>query len=124
MGEVHVPSTMVASCGMSSVAYVVTSVCGRGVGSSTPTDRSSSPAAALGSSPSQDRSVDLLHNTILVIIQARLLIYKNYSETGYTHKLDQTTVTVRAPNMLAISIIPASAGASSSTWAPLAPQLH
>jgi hypothetical protein len=35
----------------------------------------------------------------------------------FTYKLDQTTVTVGAPSMLAISISPASAGASSSTWA-------
>jgi hypothetical protein len=41
-----------------------------------------------------------------------------YSETSYIHKLDRTTVTVGAPSMLAISTIPASAGASSSTWAP------
>jgi hypothetical protein len=48
--------------------------------------------------------------------QARISIYMNYSEIGYTHKLDQTTVTVEAPSMLAISTILASVGASSSTW--------
>jgi hypothetical protein len=106
---------MVASYGIAFVACATVSVCGRGVDSSTPADQPSSPAAALGSSPSQDRSVDFLHNTILMIIQARLLVYMNYSEIGYTHKLDRTTVTVGAPSMLAISTIPASAGASSST---------
>jgi hypothetical protein len=62
--------------------------------------------------------VDFPHNTIPMIIQARLLIYINYSKTGYTHKLDRTTVMVGAPSMLAISTILASGGASSSTWAP------
>jgi hypothetical protein len=41
----------------------------------------------------------------------------NYSEIDYTHKLDRTTVTVRAPSMLAISTSPTSTGASSSTRA-------
>jgi hypothetical protein len=53
-----------------------------------------------------------------MIIQARLLIYMSAREIGYTYKLDRTTVTVGAPSMLAMSTIPASAGASSSTWAP------
>jgi hypothetical protein len=53
-----------------------------------------------------------------MIIQTRLLIYITTREIGYTYKLDRTTVTVRAPSMLAISTIPASMGASSSTWAP------
>jgi hypothetical protein len=74
-------------------------------------------SCALGPSPSQDRSVDFLHNTISMIIQARLSVYMNYSEIGYTHKLDRTTVTVGAPSMLAISTSPASAGVSSSTRA-------
>jgi hypothetical protein len=59
-----------------------------------------------------------------MIIQARLLIYINYSETGYTHKLDRTTVMVGAASTLEISTIPASVGASSSTWAPLAAQFQ
>jgi hypothetical protein len=115
IGTIHVPSTMVASCGVASAACAMISVCGRGADSSTSADRSFSPAAALGSSPSQDRSVDFLHNTTPMIRQARLSIYMNYSEIGYTHKLDRTTVTVGAPSMLAISTIPASVGASS--WA-------
>jgi hypothetical protein len=61
--------------------------------------------------------VDFLHNTIPMIIRARLLAYTNYSEIGYTHKLDRTIVTVGAPSMLAISTSPASTGASSSTQA-------
>jgi hypothetical protein len=95
-GASHVPSTIVASCGVASVAWATVSACGRGVDSSTPADRPASPAVALGSSPSHDRSVDFLHNTIPMIIQARLLVYTNYSEIGYTHKLDRTTVTVGA----------------------------
>jgi hypothetical protein len=108
---------MVASCGVASAACATVSVCGRGVDSSTAADRCSSPAAALGSSLSQDRSVDFLHNTTMVSWQARLPIYMNYSEIDYTHKIDRTTVTVGAPSMLAISSILASTGTSSSTWA-------
>jgi hypothetical protein len=106
---------MVASCSVASAACATISVCGRGADSSTSVDRSSSPTAASGSSPFQDRLVDFLHNTTPMIRQARLSIYMNYSEIGYTHKLDRTTVTVGAPSMLAISTIPASAGTSS--WA-------
>jgi hypothetical protein len=40
-----------------------------------------------------------------------------YSKIDFTHKLDRTTVTVGAQSMLAMSTSPASAGASSSTWA-------
>jgi hypothetical protein len=69
---------------------------------------------ALGSSPSQDRSLDFLHSTTLVINQARLPTYMYYSKIDFTYKLDWTTVTVGAPSMLAISTSPASAGASSS----------
>jgi hypothetical protein len=85
--------------------------------SSISADRLSSPAVALGSSLSQYRSVDFLDNTHLMIIPASLFVFMNYSEIGYTHKLDRTTVTVEAPSMLATSTIPVSAGASSSTWA-------
>jgi hypothetical protein len=59
-----------------------------------------------------------MYHTILMIIHARLLIYITTREIGYTYKLDQTTVMIRAPSMLAMSTIPASAVASSSTWAP------
>jgi hypothetical protein len=41
----------------------------------------------------------------------------NYLKIDYTHKLDRTTITVRAPSMLAISTSLASAGTSSSTQA-------
>jgi hypothetical protein len=74
-----------------------------------------SAAAVLGSSPSQDKSVDFLHSTKLVINQVRLPSYKYYSEKVFTYKLDRMTVTVGAPSMLAMSTSPASAGASSST---------
>jgi hypothetical protein len=40
-----------------------------------------------------------------------------YSKIDFTYKLDRTTVTVEAPSILAMSISPASAGASSSVWA-------
>jgi hypothetical protein len=49
--------------------------------------------------------------------QARLPRHKYYSGMVFTYKLDQTTVTVGAPSMLAISTSPTSAGASSSAWA-------
>jgi hypothetical protein len=51
-----------------------------------------------------------------MIIHARSLIYITTREIGYTHKLDRTTVTVGAPSMLAMSTIPASVVAKSSTW--------
>jgi hypothetical protein len=94
---------------------VVSAVCA--TVSSTAGDRSSSPAATLGSSPSQDRSVDFLRNATLVISQARLPPYTYYSKIDFTHKLDRTTVTVGAPSILAISTGPTSARASSSAWA-------
>jgi hypothetical protein len=62
--------------------------------------------------------VDFLYHTIPMIIHARLLIYITTREIGCTHKLDRATVTVGAPRMLAVSTIPASAVASSSTQAP------
>jgi hypothetical protein len=68
----------------------------------------------MGSSPSQDKSVDFLHGTKLVVNQIRLPSYKYYLGKVFTYKLDRTTVTVGAPRMLAISTSPASAGASSS----------
>jgi hypothetical protein len=71
----------------------------------------------LGSSPSQDRSVDFLHSTKLVVNQVRLPSYKYYSRMFFTYKLDRTIVTVGAPSMLAISTSPASVGASSSARA-------
>jgi hypothetical protein len=75
---------------------------------------SSSATAALGSSPSQYKSVNFLHSTQSVVCQVRLPIYMYYSGKIFTHKLDRTTVTVGAPSMLAMSTSPTSAGASSS----------
>jgi hypothetical protein len=60
--------------------------------------------------------VDFLHSTNLVISQTRLPTYTYYLKVGFTYMLDRTTVTIGAPNKLVISISPASAGASSSTW--------
>jgi hypothetical protein len=61
--------------------------------------------------------VDLLHGTNLVISQVRLPTYMYYSKIDFTYKLDQATVTVGAPSILAMSTSMASAGASSSAWA-------
>jgi hypothetical protein len=69
----------------------------------------SSAAVVLGSSPSQDRSVDFLHSTKLVVNQVRLSSYKYYSGKVFTYKLDRMTVMVRAPSMLAMSTSPSSA---------------
>jgi hypothetical protein len=60
--------------------------------------------------------VDFLHSSNLVISQARLPTYMYYSKIDFTYKLDRTTVTVGAPSILAMSMSPASAGASSSVW--------
>jgi hypothetical protein len=74
----------------------------------------SSAVAVLGSSPSQDKSVDFLHSTQTVVNQIQLPIYMYYSGKIFTYKLDRTTVTVGAPSMLAMSTRSASAGAPSS----------
>jgi hypothetical protein len=52
--------------------------------------------------------MDFLHSTNLVISQAKLPTNMYYSKIDFTHKLDRTTVMVRAPSMLAISMSPAS----------------
>jgi hypothetical protein len=49
----------------------------------------SSAAAVLGSSPSQDKSVDFLHNAKLVVNQVRLPSYMYYSGKVFTYKLDR-----------------------------------
>jgi hypothetical protein len=79
---------------------------------------SSSATVALGSSPSQVKSVDFLQSTQLVVNQVRLPNQMYYSGKIFTYKLDQTTVTVGAPRMLTMSTSPASAGTSS--WASVA----
>jgi hypothetical protein len=61
--------------------------------------------------------VDFLYHTSQSIIHARLVIYITTREINHTYKLDRTIVTVGAPRMLAMPTIPASAVASSSTWA-------
>jgi hypothetical protein len=65
--------------------------------------------------------VDFLQTTNLMVRQARLSNYTYYSGTDFTYTLDQTTVTVGAPRILAISTSPASAGASSSASAATGP---
>jgi hypothetical protein len=111
---VHPPSTTLASGSVASATGVTVSSCGRGEDSSTASTGFSSPAAVLGSSPSQDKSVDFLHNTSLVVNQVRLPSYMYYSGKVFTYKLDRTTVTVGAPCMLAMYISPTSVGAFSS----------
>jgi hypothetical protein len=105
---------MVASGGVTSAPGTTVSPWGREADSSTAGDGFSLVAAVLGSSPSQDRSVDFLHSTKLVVNQVRLPSYKYYSGMVFTYKLDWTTITVGAPGMLAMSTSPASVGVSSS----------
>jgi hypothetical protein len=104
----------VASGGVAFAPGVTFSAWGRRADSSTAGDGFSSAAAVLGSSPSQDRSVDFLHSTNLVVSPARLPYYMYYSGMEFTYKLDRKTVMVGAPSILAISTSPASAGASYS----------
>jgi hypothetical protein len=105
---------MVASGGVTSATGTTVSPWGREADSSVAGDGFSSVAVVLGSSPSQDRSVNFLHSTKLAVIQIRLPSYKYYSGMVFTYKLDWTTVTVGAPRMLAMSTSPASAGTTSS----------
>jgi hypothetical protein len=63
-------------------------------------------------------SVNFLQSTQLVVNQVRLPNHMYYSGKVFTYRLDQTTVTVGVPRMLAMSTSPASAGASS--WASVA----
>jgi hypothetical protein len=105
---------MLASGSIASAAGSMVSPWGRGVDSSATGVEASSAAAVLGSSPSQDKSVDFLHSTKSVVNQVRLPSYMYYSGKIFTYKLDQTTVTVGAPSMLVMSTSPASAGASPS----------
>jgi hypothetical protein len=60
---VYSPSTMLASGSIASTAGATVSAWGRGADSSAAGAEASSAAAVLGSSPSQDKSVDFLHNT-------------------------------------------------------------
>jgi hypothetical protein len=74
---------------------------------------SSSATAVVGSSPSQDKSVDFLQSTQAGCQSSMTTTSKYYSGRINTYKLDRTTVTVGAPRILAMSTSPASAGASS-----------
>jgi hypothetical protein len=105
---------MLASDSVASMTDATVSAWGRGANSSAAGVESSSVTAALGSSPSQDKSVDFLQSTSLMVNQVRLPSYTYYSGKIFTYKLDRTTVTVGAPSMLAMSTSPASMGASPS----------
>jgi hypothetical protein len=63
ISAVYSPSTMLASGSVASVGGVTVSAWGRGADSSVAGAEAYSAAAALGSSPSQDKSVDFLHST-------------------------------------------------------------
>jgi hypothetical protein len=78
---------MLASGSVASTAGASVSAWGRGADSLAAGAEPSSAIAALGSSPSQDKSVDFLH---------KYTTYIYYSRNIFTYKLDRTTVTVRA----------------------------
>jgi hypothetical protein len=75
---------MLASGSVASTTGATVSAWGRGADSSAAGVESSSAAPVLGSSPSQDKSVDFLHSTQLVVNQVRLPIYMYYSGKIYT----------------------------------------
>jgi hypothetical protein len=102
---------MLASGSVASAAGAMASPWGRGADSSAAGAEASLAAVVLGSSSSQDKSVDFLHSTKPVVNQVRLPSYMYYSGKIFTYKLDRTTVTVGAPSMLAMSTSPASASA-------------
>jgi hypothetical protein len=109
---------MLASGKEASTASASDSACVVGADSSAAGVDSSSATAALGSSPSQVKSVDFLQSTQLVVNPVRLPNQMYYSGKIFTYRLDRTTATVGTPRMLAMSTSPASAGASS--WASVA----
>jgi hypothetical protein len=65
--------------------------------------------------------VDFLHSANSVVSQSKTTNYMYYLGMDFTYKLDRTTVTVRAPSILAISTSPASASTSSSASAATGP---
>jgi hypothetical protein len=105
---------MLASDSEASTADAMVSVWGWRADSSAAGADTSSATTALGSSPSQDKSVDFLQSIQLVVNQVRLPSYMYYSGRIFTYKLDRTTVTVGAPSMLTVLTNVASAGAYSS----------
>jgi hypothetical protein len=105
---------MLAFDSVAPTAGASVSAWGRGADSTAVGVEPSSATATLGSSPSQDKSVDFLHSIQLVVNQVRLPTYMYYSGKMFTYKLDRTTVTFGALSMLAMSTSPASACASSS----------
>jgi hypothetical protein len=70
---------MMASGSVASTAgATVSALGGGGVDSTEACAESSLATAALGSSPSQDKSVDFLHSTQSIVNQVRLPIYMYY----------------------------------------------
>jgi hypothetical protein len=100
---------MLASGSVASTADATVSAWGTGLDSLAAGVEPSSATAALGSSSSQDKSVDFLHNTQSIVNQVRLPNYMYYLGKIFTYKLDRTTITVGAPSMLAMSTSLASA---------------
>jgi hypothetical protein len=115
---VYSPSTILASGNAASTVGASDSTRRAGADSSAAGADSSSATAALGSSPSQVKSVDFLQSIQLVVNPVRQPNQMYYSGKTFTYRLDRTTVTVGAPRMLVISTSPASAGGSS--WALVA----
>jgi hypothetical protein len=115
---VYSPSTILASGNAASTVGASDSTRRAGADSSAAGADSSSATAALGSSPSQVKSVDFLQSIQLVVNPVRQPNQMYYSGKTFTYRLDRTTVTVGAPRMLVISTSPASAGGSS--WASVA----
>jgi hypothetical protein len=76
---VYSPSTILASGSVASMAGATISAWGAGADSSAVGVESSSATAALGSSSSQDRSVDFLLSTRWVVNQVRLQIHMYHS---------------------------------------------
>jgi hypothetical protein len=83
---VYSPSTMLASGSVASTVGAMVSAWGAGADSSAAGVDSSSATAALGSSSSQDKSVDFLLSTRWVVNQVRLQIHMYYSgRSSLTH---------------------------------------
>jgi hypothetical protein len=79
---------MLASDSVASTVGAMVSAWGRGADSSAAGVESSSAAAALGSSPSQDNSVDFLHSTQSVVNKY------DYQSTGTTRERSSLTSSI------------------------------
>jgi hypothetical protein len=83
---------MLAFGSVASTTGTAVSAWGRGADSSVAGMESSSATAALGSFPSQDKSVDFLQSTSLMVNQVRLPSYTYYSGKIFSYKLQRTIV--------------------------------